>query len=118
MSIKDFKVMMDGLIAEEEKRLGIGTKEFTERHEETVKRHKEIMEEIKHIRKENEQRKMAKQFMNVKDVMEVCGVSESKSYCIIRQLNNELKAKNFITIPGKIPKAFFEEKFYGIHITE
>lgn len=43
MSQKDFKAMMDKLIAEEEKRLGIGTKEFAERHKETVKRHEEIM---------------------------------------------------------------------------
>lgn len=43
MSHEDFKTMMDKLIAEEEKRLGIGTKEFRERHERTVERHKEIM---------------------------------------------------------------------------
>lgn len=60
---------------------------------------------------------MAKQFMDVKDVMEVCGTSSSKSYALIRQMNNELKAQNFITIPGKIPKAFFEEKFYEVHIS-
>lgn len=45
MSINDFKAMMDELIAEEKKRLGIGTKEFIEHHEENVKRHEEIMEE-------------------------------------------------------------------------
>lgn len=43
MSQKDFKAMMDKLIAEEERRLGIGTKEFRERHERTVGRHNEIM---------------------------------------------------------------------------
>lgn len=47
---KDFKAMMDKLIAEEEKCLGIGTKEFQERHEKTVKRHNEIMELIAQAR--------------------------------------------------------------------
>lgn len=51
MPQKDFKAMMDKLIAEEEKRLGIGTKEFVERREETVKRHNEIMELIAQARK-------------------------------------------------------------------
>lgn len=117
MSIEDFKAMMDELIAEEEERLGIWTEEFKERHKETVKRHEEIMEMIERIRKEDEQRKMAKQFVNVEDVMEACDVSKSAAYGIIRQLNNELKAQNFITIPGKIPKAYFEEKCYGVHIS-
>ncbi len=51
MSQKDFKAMMDNLIADEEKRLGIGTKEFQERHERTVERHKEIMGMIAQARR-------------------------------------------------------------------
>lgn len=58
---------------------------------------------------------MAKQIMNVRDVMAVLEVSESKSYAIIRQLNKELAEKGFITIPGKVPTTFFEEKLYGMH---
>ena len=58
---------------------------------------------------------MAKQIMNVRDVMAVLEVSESKSYAIIRQLNSELSDRGFITIPGKVTTAFFEEKLYGMH---
>lgn len=61
---------------------------------------------------------MAKQIMNVRDVMAVLEVSESKSYAIIRALNRELSDKGYITIPGKVPTTFFEEKVYGVHITE
>lgn len=61
---------------------------------------------------------MAKQIINVRDVMEVLEVSESKAYGILRQMNDELKAEGFITISGKVPKAFFEEKIYGIRIAE
>ena len=59
-----------------------------------------------------------KQFVNVRDVMEVCDVSESKAYSILRTLNSELSERGFITIPGRVPKAFFEEKVYGVRITE
>ena len=61
---------------------------------------------------------MAKQIMNVKDVMAVLEVSESKAYSILRKLNSELKERGFITIPGKVPTAYFEEKVYGIRISK
>lgn len=59
---------------------------------------------------------MSRQIMNVRDVMTVLEVSESKAYGIIRQLNAELAERGFITIPGKISTAFFEEKVYGVRI--
>ena len=58
---------------------------------------------------------MAKQIMNVRDVMAVLEVSESKAYGIIRQLNSKLAEKHYIVIPGKVPTAYFEEKVYGVH---
>lgn len=61
---------------------------------------------------------MAKQLLSVRDVMEVTGTSESKSYGIIRQLNDELKTKGYIIIPGKVSRAYFEERIYGIRISE
>lgn len=61
---------------------------------------------------------MSKQILNVRDVMEALEVSESKGYSIIKQLNAELAAKGYITIPGKVRRAYFEEKLYGVHIAE
>lgn len=61
---------------------------------------------------------MSKQILNVRDVMAALEVSESKAYGIIKQLNSELSAKGYITIPGKVSKAYFEEKVYGVHIAE
>jgi len=61
---------------------------------------------------------MAKQILNVRDVMAALEVSESKAYNIIKRLNGELAAKGYITIPGKVSKAYFEEKLYGVHIAE
>ncbi len=59
-----------------------------------------------------------KQIVTVKDIMAALDISESKAYGIIRTLNQELAAKGYITIPGKVPTAFFEEKLYGVHITK
>ena len=61
---------------------------------------------------------MSKQLLNVRDVMAALEVSESKAYGIIKQLNSELSAKGYIVIPGKVSRAYFEEKVYGVHIAE
>lgn len=46
------------------------------------------------------------------DVAELLSVSTSKAYQIIKQLNNELSAKGYIVINGKIPKRYFQERIY------
>lgn len=55
-----------------------------------------------------------KNLMTMTDVKETLGVSESKAYKIIRQLNNEMKEKGFYTISGRVSRKYFEEVFYGI----
>lgn len=57
---------------------------------------------------------MTKQVLTAKDISEICGISESKSYCIIRQLNEELKAKGFLTFSGKVSRAYFNKRMYGM----
>ncbi len=56
---------------------------------------------------------MTRQVMTAKEVAEVLGIGESKSYQIIRQLNAELEAKGYITVRGRISRAYFNEKMYG-----
>lgn len=56
-----------------------------------------------------------KQMLNAKDVQELFGVSQSKAYGLIKQMNEELKASNHIVIRGKVPCAYIEKRFYGIH---
>ncbi|MDU6265820.1 MAG: helix-turn-helix domain-containing protein [Anaerocolumna aminovalerica] len=51
-------------------------------------------------------------YYTVEDVQALLGVSSSKAYQIIRQLNNELKSQGFIVVMGKTPKKYFNEKFY------
>ena len=53
-------------------------------------------------------------FITAHEVAELLGISKSKAYIIIRELNEELFAKGFITVAGRVSRKFFEEKFYGV----
>ena len=41
-------------------------------------------------------------------------VSENPGYKLIRPMNQELKKQGFYVIAGKIPRAFVEQKFFGM----
>lgn len=53
-------------------------------------------------------------YYTAKDLSEMLGVSLAKSYEIIKKLNIELEQKGYITIRGKISKAYFSERWYGL----
>lgn len=53
-------------------------------------------------------------FITAAEMAEMLGISKPYAYKIIRQLNEELEEKGFITIPGRVSKKYFEEKFYGL----
>lgn len=54
-----------------------------------------------------------KQFLKAKDVSVILEISIPMAYKIIRQLNDELRAMGYLTISGRVSRAFFETKFYG-----
>lgn len=56
---------------------------------------------------------MRAQYITVDEVSKALGISKSKSYQIIRSLNNELKQMGYITVSGKCPVQYFKQKFYG-----
>ena len=59
-----------------------------------------------------------KQMLNATDVQELFEVSQSKAYGLIKQMNDELKASDHIVIRGKVPCAYIEKRFYGIHVRD
>ena len=111
MSQEEFKSMMDELVAQEEKRLGVGSEDFQ-------RRHREIMELIGAAERAQEERrqKVERQFIGAKEVAEILGVSEGKAYAVIRGLNQELKEKGYITVQGKVSRVFFQERCYGVEV--
>ncbi|MCD7747106.1 MAG: LysR family transcriptional regulator [Firmicutes bacterium] len=52
-------------------------------------------------------------FMKVDEVAEELGISESYAYKVIRGLNEELDAKGFLTVSGRISRQYFYERIYG-----
>lgn len=52
-------------------------------------------------------------FMRVEEVAQELGVSKPYAYKLIRKLNEELKAKGFITIAGRVNRQYFYERLYG-----
>lgn len=53
---------------------------------------------------------MTKQYLTAKEVSDALGVSESKAYNIIRELNSQLKEQGYLVISGKVSTKYFEEK--------
>ena len=60
---EEFKTMMDDFVAQEEKRLGVGSEDFLKRNQEIM----ELIGETERYQKERRQR-MERQFMRAKEV--------------------------------------------------
>ena len=57
---------------------------------------------------------MENRFIRAEEVADELGVSKPYAYKLIRQLNEELKDKGFITIAGRVnPRQYFNERLYG-----
>lgn len=54
-----------------------------------------------------------KLFIKAEEVARELGVSKPYAYKLIRQLNEELRKEGFITISGRVSRAYFQEKIYG-----
>lgn len=57
-----------------------------------------------------------RQVYGAKELSDILGVSESKSYEYIRIMNSELKEKGFLTVRGKVPAAYVQERFFGMEV--
>ena len=42
------------------------------------------------------------------------GVSKPYAYKLVRQMNDELNAKGFLTVAGRVSRQYYEERFYGM----
>lgn len=47
------------------------------------------------------------------ELAEMLGVSVRHAYKIIRKLNQELEKNGFLVIAGKVPRRYFEKRWYG-----
>lgn len=59
---------------------------------------------------------MKAQFITANEVAEIMGVSRTKAYQIVRDMNKELREQGYITVAGKCPIQYFKQKFYGLEV--
>ena len=53
-------------------------------------------------------------FVRAEEVARELGISKPYAYKLVREMNEELKQKGIITIPGRVSRRYFEEKCYGL----
>ena len=53
-------------------------------------------------------------FIHAAEVAAALGVSKPYAYKLVREMNEELRQKGFLTIPGRVSRRYFEKKFYGL----
>ena len=56
---------------------------------------------------------MENKFIRAEDVAQELNVSKPYAYKLIRQLNEELRAKGYIIISGRVNRQYFYERLYG-----
>lgn len=101
---------MDKMAEKIEAELGIGNVKESEAY-------KELAAAIDEADRHNQERKVRerpRQMMDVGDVQEALSVSESTAYGVIRRLNQELDKAGYITVRGKVSRAYFEKRTYGV----
>lgn len=57
-----------------------------------------------------------KVYLTAPDVAELLGISKSKAYQLIKELNIELGKSGYIVISGKVPTRFLQDKYYGLSV--
>lgn len=51
--------------------------------------------------------------ISAKEVSESLNISLGHAYKIMRSMNAELEGRGYIVVSGKVPRAYWNEKFYG-----
>ena len=55
-----------------------------------------------------------KMFISAEEMATELGISKSFAYKLMREMNEELQKKGYLTIAGRVSRMYFEEKFYGM----
>ena len=55
--------------------------------------------------------------MGVEDIAKELNCLKSYAYKIVKELNKELAGQGYITMAGRIPRAFWAKKMYGYELS-
>jgi predicted nicotinamide N-methyase len=53
-------------------------------------------------------------FITASEVAADLGISKPFAYKLIRTMNDQLRAKGFMVVAGRVSRKYYEEKFYGV----
>lgn len=56
---------------------------------------------------------MAGYYISAREAAVILELSDGKVYEIFRELNAELKKNGYVTVCGRVPRAYFNERFFG-----
>lgn len=54
-----------------------------------------------------------KLYYTADEIAKMVGVGRTTSYKMVNQMNAELLKQGFLVVKGKIPKEYFDAKYYG-----
>ncbi len=52
-------------------------------------------------------------FITATEMSELLGISIGHAYKMIREMNKELEESGYLVIAGKVPKGYFEKRWFG-----
>ena len=53
-------------------------------------------------------------YITASELASMLGVSEGHAYKMIRAMNKELQEQGYLVIAGKLPRRYFEQRWYGM----
>lgn len=112
MTQEQMQAEMDELINEVIERDGIGKVKESAAFKDLEAK----LRKVRQMMDEEKARNRPRQMMGWEDVVAALGVSKSTAYKIIKRLNNELERDGYITVRGKVSRAFFEKRTYGVDV--
>lgn len=56
----------------------------------------------------------SKLYITASELAELLGISVGHAYKIIKKLNVELEKEGYLIIAGKVPRGYFEKRWYGL----
>jgi Mn-dependent DtxR family transcriptional regulator len=57
-------------------------------------------------------------FIKADEIATELGVSKPYAYKLVKRMNEELRQKGFVTIPGRVSRQYYREKVYGSQTKE
>lgn len=57
-------------------------------------------------------------FIGQEELCQIVGCSRSRAYKYIRQMNEELEKKGYLTFPGRVPRRYVMERFGLVEVED